>query len=235
LQSPSQRTKLDDKLVKLSCSTFFLKPIQLFQSDEPELTLYSRNIKLLKIFERLWNHSKSKEFVVFPIGFLGYPNKDNKEECEQIDKIIKKELWRAYGHICHHVGPICAGHPIVIYPNIEKDGWIRSVNKNGKIVIPNSMTEIFFDLVTEACRSFEESEVCHFDIRLPNIFFKENLVTKQLLIKIVDWDYSQFFGYHLESQFIEMCSNSAIFPRDLNYADEKWHNFMLHSLRDNLY
>jgi serine/threonine protein kinase len=108
------------------------------------------------------------------------------------------------------------------------------------VVIPEAKRQDFFFKVQAACRHFERAGICHLDIRLPNIFFREISTTSsasasassEIDIKIIDFDYSSKLNIPLDPTLKQciMRNNTIIFPTNILLACKEWHDFMLKKL-----
>ena len=222
--------------------TLFYKPLQLYGAEP---SFYQRTNCLIEIFQRLWSVKKLRKRVVFPVGFLGYPDKSLKW-CETmvhiLDSIILREQFERQQKVLNTLGDsdgpkLPLGQPIMVFPNLLRTGWqvagcylltATRIHPVPTLNVPAHLIEEFITSLQNMCQYFEQAKVCYFDMRLTNIFFKTK--NDKLKIKMIDFDYCQILDEPLEPGFENIASDSYFFPNSIHIASKEWHTHMLDAL-----
>ena len=193
--------------------------------------------------------SELHDLVVFPIGFMGYPDK-NFTWCRVIgdvmdSSILKSQLERQQTLLRWPGGglnKLPPGQPIFVFPSFTLDqGWqltgeyefvAHSMNPEPVIKVSPEYFDVFLEKRTKLCLYFEQAGVCYFDMRLTNILFR--IVGDKLELKVIDFDYSQFLNEPLDPGFKKIATGSAHFPSDIHIASSEWHAFMLNKIKSKI-
>jgi hypothetical protein len=219
----------------INCDTksFFLKPVQVYQSSGnlPRLRYYSRMSHIVEIYSTLFQCPPVRPYIVFPIGFQAYPS-HNLNHAEDIisvlDIAIPKKLWRTGLEPFNPEEKLQEkkwSRPIRIYPNIFlMNPPFQETVQDGKVILSTDLHDAFLGELSEAFSTLKAAKVCHFDLRLENIVYR--VKEDSLEIKILDWDYSDFFGRELSADFREMVSNpySGLEYPNFTEAGPEWYD-----------
>jgi len=160
----SDRSGDDDNRCVLSRTSYICKPLDVeSQHSRSALT------HLLGIFFLLWSNESVRQYVVFPAGVIGYPDKNSQEELFNGINSSILSFHDLKGPSEVHV-EFYPGQPIILYDELlASDGW-----KRGEKMVEedNEVKRLFLAELKNITVTIQDTGIIHFDLRLFNLFYR---------------------------------------------------------------
>ena len=168
--------RLDDK---------FFKPIYGWMKDEGHGSQFCSKMRvdtLLQLYQSIAEVKRSEKYILFPVGLMMLPKKDN-----EIYKEHRSNLIRSMNRFGFERFP--ADTPMIVFPLLSEE---YTYERPPKVLVAK-----YLDAIKSAIRVLNEAEVCHGDLRPRNILWRQN-GNDGVDIKIIDFEDSGWFGRPIE-------------------------------------